>query len=247
MQVAYLNTNGFFGYQRKGKREQSNSLIAKKILDKLFECVEPDILFFAEFDKYSTAGKYIIESLEEKGYSPIYPDNRTNMSSKVFSYVVAFSKHKYPSEKSPEGCLAYKWNEIIINEYRIIGVHIPSSIHEPERANNYWDALHKHYLDHKEDKIIYIGDMNVYDEGTEGKKQFNKLMKVAQDGWNETHHSNTLTDSFTISLDNGDYKRVDYVVLSNNISKVFVVENFQDFYKEYLSDHSLIAVTIQDT
>lgn len=246
MQIAYLNINGCFDCQRKGNRNQSNSVIAEKIIDKLFCDIEPDILFFAEFDKYSTAGKYITTSLEEKGYSPIYPDNRTNMSSKVFSYVVAFSKHKHLSEKSPEGCLAYKWNEIIINEYRIIGVHILSSIHEPERVNDYWNTLHKHYFEHSEEKIIYLGDINAYDEGTEGKKQFNKLMKVAQDGWCKTHPSDNISDSFTIRLENGDFKRVDYIVLSNNISEDFIVENYQGFYKEYLSDHSLIAITIQD-
>lgn len=168
------------------------------------------ILFFSEFDKYSIAGKYIIDSLEKRGYAIIYPDNRKNMDCIVDSYVVAFAKSKHLSEKSPEGSLAYKWNEIVTNGYRIVGVHIPSSVHEPKRAENFWKALHIHYDEHKKDNIIYIGDMNVYDEGTEGKKQFNKLMEVARDGWYETHHSNDKSGDFTISLGNGNYKRIDY-------------------------------------
>ncbi|CDC79280.1 unknown [Clostridium sp. CAG:964] len=45
MQIAYLNINGCFGCQRKGNRNQSNSVIAEKIIDKLFCNIEPDILF----------------------------------------------------------------------------------------------------------------------------------------------------------------------------------------------------------
>lgn len=63
MKIVYLNTNGFYGIDgcNKNSKNESNINNAREILTLLFENVDPNIIFFSEFDVNSCAGQFVIK------------------------------------------------------------------------------------------------------------------------------------------------------------------------------------------
>lgn len=250
MEIAYLNVNDFCGTDNKKECEKDSEKrkkTAEEILKTIFSKVKPNILFFAEFDAESEAGKFVTEKLEEKGYDPVYPNQYTKARMKYYSsVVVAFTKRKKVSEPSPNKWL--KWNEITMDGYRIVGVHIPffapNNVGEWKKAEDYWQCLKTHYEKYNgKEKILYIGDMNVDTEGTPGKTHLNEILeKGAADVWIATGHSKDKAKDYTFV----GKTRVDYAIASPNIpiSGATEMYNCQDFFINELSDHSLIVVRI---
>lgn len=240
MTVYYLNTNGFYGPSgyKKDSRNKYNVDNAKQILNNLFydNAGEPDIIFFSEFDVYSPAGKEVFDYLGKKGYIPVYPNNETEILCKYYSIVIAFTKQKMLSKKSPTK-KSLKWNEIQFGDYRIVGVHIPDSKNEKAEAELYWQSLKKHYGTYKNEKIIYIGDMNVFEEETVGKQYLNSILESARDAWIEKGNSNGGKADVTFI---NEKTRVDYVILSKNIPGNFNIINVQDIFRNKWSDHSAL-------
>ena len=254
MEVLYLNVNGFAGTKNKRTKGDTNNIeIAKKILYEIFNKSDPEIIFLSEFNVHEDAGKYVIEYLEEtKEYKRVYPDkcNSKDIKKGHISIVMAFAKKKgIESEKSPRKALTLKWNEIVYKGYRFVGVHIPSQDERAKAAVNFWDAVHEHYKSHENEKVIYIGDMNVYDEGTDTIKRFYDLIKAgAKDAWCEKHPNKSIEESYThITREKKVKKRLDYAIMSepahNNLNDI---KNIQEFVEEKLSDHSAILINLKD-
>ena len=192
---------------------------------------------FSEFNANSQAGKFVIDSL--KGYYPVYPNGYTKVCESYTSIVFAFAKIVKKSEPSPNCWL--KWNEILVDGYRIVGVHIPDSRYQLNDAKDFWECLESHYQKYISDRVIYIGDMNVFEEGTFGKNKLNKILKTAKDGWLIMGHSNGKEPDYTCKQ--GEYKsRIDYAILSPNMPKILEMHNHQDFFIKRLSDHSLLQI-----
>lgn len=95
-----------------------------------------------------------------------------------------------------------------------------------------------HYKKHEDDKLLYIGDMNVFKEETFGKKKLKSILETSRDGWIEKCNSNNKTKDFTTKYDT----RIDYSILSKKMPKISRIENHQEFFKENLSDHSAIMI-----
>lgn len=241
MKILYLNTNGFYGHNgyNKNSKKETNINNARAIFKMLFEHDQPDLIFFSEFDVNSIAGEFVINELKEKGYSHVFPNHYEYMSKRYTSIVIAFTKEKKKSEKSPTK-KALKWNEIQFDDYRIVGLHIPDSKNEEVESELFWQSLKKHYKTYKDEKIIYIGDMNVFEEGTVGKQYFNSVFESARDAWIEKVNSNDTETDFTFI----GRTRVDYVILSETMPKKFRIRNIQDVFKKKYSDHSALIIEI---
>lgn len=238
MEVVYLNTNGFSGVSKKDSANVKNQDMAKCILDRLFEVTNPDILYFSEFDVHSAAGEYVFAYLAKKGYYRVYPNHWRWIGAGYNSIVIAFTKERMWSEPSPAGCLSLKWNEIVADGYRIVGVHIPYWEKREEDTRKFWDALTAHYNEHQGEKVLYIGDMNVFAEGTPGKIRLNHMLQTARDGWIEKGHSNDTAEAFTFIKNT----RIDYAVLSRGMPKNYKMENLQEFMRNGWTDHSALAI-----
>lgn len=120
----------------------------------------------------------------------------------------------------------------------IVGVHIPDSSHQLEDAKDFWQCLESHYQKNISNKVIYIGDMNVFKEGTFGKKKYNKIFETAKDAWLSMGHSNDGELDYTCK-----YKsRIDYAILSSSMPEVIEMHNHQEFFTKKLSDHSLLQI-----
>lgn len=242
MQLLSLNTNGFSGISTKKSKSLMNCNIAEKILKKIFDKENPDIILFSEFDVHSPAGENVIQYLHnEKNYHIIYPNKLSEISSKYPSIVLMFAKGKVISEESLG--LQLKWNEILYGKYRIVGVHIPDSTREADRSKKYWNDILLHFQKHKNEKVIYIGDMNVFIDGTLGKKKLNDLIQDgAKDAWIEMNGKKyDIEASYTFK----GKTRVDYAIMSQAASiSLNKMENIQEFYKEDLSDHSALLIDL---
>ena len=238
MQVVYLNTNGFCGIGDKHSHYRNNEKIANanQILSKIFKFSNPDILFLSEFDVNSDSGKCALDNLSKRDYYRIYPNNLKWISKRYSSIVMAFTRERKNSESSPNNWL--KWNEILINDYRIVGVNIPDSEKDQKESEDFWHCLEAHYKKHEDDKLLYIGDMNVFKEETFGKKKLKSILETSRDGWIEKCNSNNKTKDFTTKYDT----RIDYSILSKKMPKISRIENHQEFFKENLSDHSAIMI-----
>lgn len=240
MEVLYLNTNGFSGISHKKNSKQDKNIdIAKIILREILDKDTPDVIYFSEFDANSKAGQEVIKNLKEKGYTAVYPNGWNYVSESYTSIVIAFVRGNIKkSEPSPQRWL--KWNEILVNDYRLVGVHIPDSSHQKSDADNFWTCLSEHYQKYRNEKLLYIGDMNVFKEGTSGKKKLDEILETAVDGWILTGHTNNQDKDFTTFYGGA---RIDYALLSEQLAlEIKGMENRQEFYKNELSDHSAIMV-----
>lgn len=249
MQILSLNTNGFYGYNSKNNTitQQLNSMdrvkIGEKILEKIFTKSQPDIIIFSEFNLNSLEGTYVKEYLcGEKGYYLVNPNQCREIPKQFTSIVLAFTKKEIKSEKSLG--LKLKWNEIIYGDYRIIGVHIPDSTNDIVRANNYWNDILSHFEKHKHEKVVYVGDMNVYNSNTLGKDKLNILLnKGAKDAWE-------IKNNFNYNIEEGytcKYRtRIDYAIMTKSASEyLYNIENVQEIFREKLSDHAALIIDIQ--
>ena len=237
MEVLYLNTNGFSGRKDKNSEQDANIDIAKNILREILHKDTPDVLYFSEFDANSKAGQEVIKELKEKGYTAVYPNAWNYVSESYTSIVMAFVREEIKSQTSPQRWL--KWNEILVNDYRLVGVHIPDSSHKKADADSFWTCISEHYQKYKREKLLYIGDMNVFMEGTPGKEKLDEILETAKDGWILTGHTNSSNKDFTTCYST----RIDYAILSEQLAlKIKEMENRQEFYKNKLSDHSAIMV-----
>ena len=250
MRVFSVNLNNFGGYEIKPVRkgydeyvlyqeallEYRNKISYKKNIDAFLDKLDglnpnPDIIFLSEFDNNSYGDEYLTEKMLERGYEIRKPNN----NSKAASITVLFAKtnilekytlcNKFPIYQNSIG--------IILEDIHIVGVKAPI---------NYNDF--KEYLslmvDYFEEcsKILYIGDMNVYND-EKRLKVFNMLInKGAIDLWvHKGHHPNTPT------FKNGN--RLDYVLCSENISDVIdSIFIKPSFYKEKITDHAAIFVDL---
>ena len=236
MQIVYLNVNGFAGVDVKHSCLSDKKSIANEILSEIFEFSNPDILFLSEFNVNSDSGKYALDFLSKKDYYRIYPNNWKWISIRYSSIVMAFTKERKNSESSPNNWL--KWNEILIKDYRIVGVHIPDSEKEEKASKDFWNCLENHYKKHEDDKLLYIGDMNVFKEDTWGKKMLNTILETGRDGWIEKNNSNDKQKDFTTKYQT----RIDYSILSKKMPQILRIENHQEIFKNNLSDHSAIVI-----
>ena len=117
------------------------------------------------------------------------------------------------------------------DDYVIVGLHVTYDV-------EYWSAIIDYFKQHENEKIILMGDFNVYEEGTDRKKKFDELLSAgAIDAW--------------VALGNSPHKvthessRVDYALMSKNAYTGMKQMNVIDVIREMnISDHSAIYVEL---
>ncbi|SUY47683.1 exodeoxyribonuclease III (xth) [Clostridium putrefaciens] len=194
-----------------------------------------DIIVLQEVDTNSEAFKELIKQLYE--YSVVYPNetNEDDFCKGYKSITIMFIKKCVDYAVVTENFSTKKMKnvEVTIDNKNIIGLHISMA------DIDYWDSLIKRYKELKDKKVLIIGDMNVYDWGTQQKEKFFELLKCgAVDAWvekgNSMHRPTANTE-----------KRIDYAIISplfyeelGNITIDDVLRN------KAISDHSAISISI---
>lgn len=253
--IAYVNTNGFAGTADKRYFPGDRKANARNLLARILEltgreqdgsgAVEsgPDILFLAEFPLHSEAGEAAREYLSQMGYSAVYPDkcSKAGIRKNITSTVTAFVKCTLPYERSASPMHWLKWNELSVSGYRIVGVHIPDSVREEHSAREFWECMETHYQAHRDTGgLLYIGDMNVFLPDTPGYRRLSALCESASDVWLSLGNGNAGSDAATWM----GGSRLDRAVASADVS-VLDMKNYPQIYREGLSDHSLLMVTLE--
>jgi len=124
--------------------------------------------------------------------------------------------------------------EIKVGDTHIIGLHMSYDIEDWNRLISRFEALQK-------EKFLIIGDLNVFDEGTDRREKFDELINVgAIDIWLEQGDSNNVPTANT-------NKRIDYALSTRNLYERGVYEVILNYIRlENFTDHAAIVVTYSD-
>lgn len=196
---------------------------------------KPDIVVLQEFELNNSVESYnFIDWMKEKGYEFICESYKFKLSMTVmFVLKKEFFSYKFiesPHDRSARSCA------IKAGSYIIYGTHVPSKYDE-----NYWTELISFYNKFKKEKLILIGDFNVYAEGTKSKAKYNELINNgAIDLWLKQGNPNsTPTEK--------KYKgRLDYVFTSPEAyNDVLSMDIHQKTMCKNISDHAALILEIE--
>lgn len=196
---------------------------------------EYDVIVFQEVDTNSDAFEKLKKCLD--GHNIVYPNGTdANDYSKGFkSITVMFVKNHFNYITTTENFSTREMKnvEIIIDKRHIIGIHISMG------DLDYWDSLIKYYRDLKDEKLLIIGDMNVYDWGTKHKSKFIELLSYgAIDTWIEEGNSMNRPTANT-------GKRIDYTIMSPSLYKQHYEITIDDILRNKgITDHSAVSISI---
>lgn len=124
--------------------------------------------------------------------------------------------------------------EIKIGDTHIIGLHMSYDIND-------WDKIIKRFEGLKDKRVIIIGDLNVFDYGTERREKFDSLLRAgAIDIWLKQGECN---DAPTANTN----KRIDYALATKEVFDKGVVEIMLNYIrKERITDHAAIAIVYNE-
>lgn len=241
MKIFSLNCNKFGGSKEDNGRGE---IFLKECMDnvillaKTFLSLEEDnIIILQEVPYGREEAKKFKEQFEKEKYKIYMPTHIKKLKSISYGCTIAITRnnakwHQIDSLIVSEQYDYANKNVILANDdYVIVGLHVTYD-------EKYWSAIIDYFKQHKNEKIILIGDFNVYEEGTDRKKKFDELLSAgAIDAW--------------VALGNSPHKvthresRVDYVLMSQNayteVKQMSVIEVIREMN---ISDHSAIYVEL---
>ncbi|MEK5391849.1 hypothetical protein NSQ59_15955 [Margalitia sp. FSL K6-0131] len=216
-----------------------NEIDSDKNISKLMDYVKNnniDIIVFHEFDINSVAGENFTKELKKLSYKIVYPNTYCEDDFKKGnkSITVMFIRVDYE-------ILPYNFSEKMRNVEVKVGDRIFIGVHIPLGDKNFWDSMIERYKSKKEeDKLLIIGDMNVYDLGTTQKEKFIKLLSHgAVDAWGEKNNS---MDRPTANTG----RRIDYAIMTPSLYCELIDIVIDDTIRNNcVTDHSAIMVEVK--
>ena len=140
---------------------------------------------------------------------------------------------KYEINKNNFSNKKYKNVDINIGNVRILGVHIPKG------DLDYWNALINEVKNCTTDKLLVMGDLNVYDCGTKQKAKYLELLR-----------DHNMIDSWTAMGNEMDRatcntgKIIDYALVNPELANCIYNAQIIDTPRNYgYTDHSAIVVS----
>ena len=251
MRILSLNVNDFGGTDQKPRYDscrknpdllsifrsaEQRIRIARDIATRILE-YRPSLILLQEFDLHSPAGQYILTAFINSSYSPVYPNAETADTFGNASITLMFVKNpeKYKALPSPEGSKAWRWCQLHLSGWNIIGLHLSYDL-------PFWDALIREYQNSTMENQILIGDFNAADHpnsyaGTLSKVKFDKLLdSPALDVWTERSFPRD-TPTFAGGT------RIDHVVVSPNAyGRIKNILLDSTFLQRQLTDHAAFIV-----
>lgn len=194
-----------------------------------------DIVILHEVDTNSNAFNELIKQMDE--HMIIYPNKEQEITFKrgyksiTLMFIKKGIKHFVPNYNFSTKRM--KNVEIIIGDKHIIGLHISMG------DIDYWNAFITHYKSLAEKKALFIGDLNVYDQGTFQKEKFIELLNCgAIDAWVKRGHSMHRPTANT-------GKRIDYAIMTSKFYDQFTEISIDDTLRNReITDHSALRVII---
>lgn len=195
-----------------------------------------DVIFLCEVDT-NCESWYKLHELMKDQYT-LLPPNGIDLSKYQEgrkSISCLFIKKGIKYEYTNDNFLKFQRNvEIKIGDIHIIGLHMNYAIED-------WDKLIKKYRSLNDKKLLIIGDLNVYDPGTEIRNKFDELVNEgAKDIWLEQGENNDIP-----TCNSG--RRIDYALstqklYNENAPRELILD---DIRLQNISDHAGIVVLLQ--
>lgn len=217
MKILSLNVNNFGGHKTKKSFTDNNKWKEWRFLDKTVEATEifayiqqesPVVTILHEFELKTKTSSDFIESMKYIGYEVVQYEN-TNLKDPSMTIMFVKKELIYKKITNPHKCLTGKTlraSVIKVADFIIYGVHIPSRY-----DGGFWQELIGFYKEYRRQKLVIIGDLNVYDIGTDHKKEYLKLLELdAKDAWLEKGFKNS-TETHVKG------RRLDYAIMSPSL------------------------------
>lgn len=255
MKIASINVNNFGGTisrplrgnddldSWKDKiifwRKENEDTIQKNVERIVAFASDYDVIFLHEVDTNCASWKKLNELMEDK-----YKLEVPNDCDKYYYFKNGFSsiscvyiKNEIKYEYEKYNFSGYAKNveiKLLETNLTLIGVHT-------NYEDIYWEKLIDRWEQLKQGDVLLIGDLNVFDSGTERRNYFDKVLKQgAIDLWlNQGEDNNTPTYNTN---------RIDYALSSKSLLEKKPTEQIIDsIRKEKVTDHAAICVIINDS
>jgi exonuclease III len=239
MKILSINCNKFGGSEQNGKGEiYSEQIMSNLVLLAKFhlDLDENNLVIFHEVNYRKEYYRKFKNKFCENAYKIHEPTNLDKIV--AYGCTLAITKNntywnKIDSLGSNSKDYANKSVILTHSDFIVVGVHVPYNM-------KYWDLILQYFKNKKDEKIIIIGDMNTYDEGTDRKEKFNKLVSYgAIDAWVEKGGKK---DKETYSK-----SRLDYALMSKSAySELKSIKIIDSIRNDNISDHSGIYIDMNE-
>lgn len=217
-------------------RNENKICIAKNVASIVNLAYDFDVVFLHEVDTNCESWELLQKMMGEK--FELKPANGVDVElykkgSKSISCLFLKKEMVFEYEKSNVLGEGNQRNiEIKIADTYVIGLHMSYDISD-------WVKVIERfrYLKNKDERVILIGDLNVFDIGTDRRKKFDELINEgAIDIWLKQGERNDVPTANT-------NKRIDYALTTQSVYEKGVVEIILSYVRrEKITDHSAIAV-----
>lgn len=257
--------------------------IYKSILKKIDEA-DDDIVLLQEYCMNSKVAEQFEAEMQSRKYT-YYSNDETEELTPTPLHTVAFCRDDKNFKEMKENQFEidgkiYGYKDLIIfdgrifmfeyKDFVIIDAHMPLNPKDDERysekngkmkertesVEQQWECIKKYLKDKKDEKVIFIGDLNVYQRGTHQYESFVPLFKSdvdMRDLWLEqggkdnaiTYKNKEKTKTKT---------RLDYALTTPSLferykySMSMIPESNEEFKENWnISDHRMLVVDIEET
>lgn len=232
--------------------------IYKSILKEIDE-VDADIILFQEYYINSEAAKKFEEEMRKRNYAlkcNYITDKRPRpLCTGAFCHDNNAYEEVKPQFDFEGRVFVFKYED-----FYIIDAHMPLNPKDDKRysENNkkraeevekLWEKIREYLKDKKDEKVIFIGDLNVYQRGTHQYKSFVPLFKSdvdMRDLWLEQGGKDN-----AITCKKGT--RLDYALVTPGLYEKYkctmsmIPESDEEFEKDWhISDHRMLVVDIEE-
>lgn len=242
----------------------SGRSIYKSILKEIEE-VDADIVLLQEYYINSDVAKQFQEEMgcEDKDGKHVLKCN--HITNKQPLSTVAFCRdNKAYEEVKPQFDFEGRVFVFKYEDFYIIDAHMPFNPKDDDenyRENNYkmkkraeeveklWEKIREYLKDKKDEKVMFIGDLNVYQRGTHQYESFVPLFKSdvdMRDLWLEQGGKDN-----AITCKKGT--RLDYALVTPGLYEKYkctmsmIPESDEEFEKDWhISDHRMLVVDIEE-
>ena len=238
----------------------SGRSIYKSILKEIEE-VDADIVLFQEYYINSDVAKQFQKEMGCEDKDGKYVLTCNHITNKQPLFTVAFCRNYNTYEEvKPQFDFEGRVFVFKYEDFYIIDAHMPLNPKDDKRysENNkkraeevekLWEKIREYLKDKKDEKVIFIGDLNVYQRGTHQYKSFVPLFKSdvdMRDLWLEQGGKDN-----AITCKKGT--RLDYALVTPGLYEKYkctmsmIPESDEEFEKNWhISDHRMLVVDIEE-
>lgn len=233
----YMLPNGKFNYEAWSKDvddwRENNQANIKNNVDSIVALLHDfDIAFLHEVDTNCYSWDRLLEKMTcEYKWNPANGIDKNMYNEGKKSISCMFIKNGIEFEYGKNNFLNKQRNvEVKVGDTYIIGVHMSYDIND-------WEKLLLRYNKLQNEELLIIGDLNVFDKGTERREKFDKLLNVgAVDIWLAQGENDKIETANT-------QRRIDYALASQKLYKKGVHELILNSVRaKKNTDHAAVAV-----